>query len=308
MVVRPHTVKALDQQWYAVGIAIAMVSVATPCGRYARHPMIKRLRFEGAIDPWGLMMRGLKDRIFVVAGGGSGIGAATAQRLAEEGARVVIGDLSAANAQQVAARLESVGARALGIAFDMTAEDSVRALIAAAVEHFGGLDGVHVNAADIAILQSDTDAETLPMEVFDRTLAVNLRGHLLCVRHALPALLKRGGGSFVFTSSAAAFMGEPERLAYSVSKNGLHAIVRHVASRWGKQGVRANAVAPGLVTTDPERHPMTEEQRAAVLGITRSTRLGEPRDIAAAVAFLMSDDGEWINGQVMSVDGGVTMR
>ena len=112
----------------------------------------------------------------------------------------------------------------------------------------------------------------------------------------------------MYTSSAAAFMGEPERLAYAVSKNGLHGIVRHIATRWGKRGIRANAVAPGLVTTDPERHPLTGEQRAAVLGITRSRRLGEPRDIAAAVAFLMSDDGEWINGQVMSVDGGVTMR
>ncbi len=253
-------------------------------------------------------MRGLKDKVIVVAGGGTGLGAATAQRLAEEGAKVVIGDLSAEKAQQVAARLESLGACALGIPFDMVVDDSVRALIAVAVQHFGGLDGVHVNAADISILKSDTDAETLPMEVFDRTLAVNLRGHLLCTRHALPEILKRGGGSLVYTSSAAAFMGEPERLAYAVSKNGLHGIVRHIATRWGKRGIRANAVAPGLVTTDPERHPLTGEQRAAVLGITRSRRLGEPRDIAAAVAFLMSDDGEWINGQVMSVDGGVTMR
>ncbi len=253
-------------------------------------------------------MRGLKDKVFVIAGGGSGIGAATAQRLAEEGASVVIGDLSAENARQVAAGLEAAGARALGLPFDMVNEASVRALIAAAVEQFDGLDGVHVNAADVAILERDTDAETLPLEVFDRTLAVNLRGHLLCARHALPALLQRGGGSLVFTSSGAAFMGEPQRLAYAISKNGLHGIVRHVATRWGKQGVRANAVAPGLVMTEPARAMLTVEQREAVLGITRSSRLGEPRDIAAAVAFLMSDDGEWINGQVMSVDGGVTMR
>jgi NAD(P)-dependent dehydrogenase (short-subunit alcohol dehydrogenase family) len=124
----------------------------------------------------------------------------------------------------------------------------------------------------------------------------------------LPELLKRGGGSLVYTSSASAFMGEPQRLAYAISKNGLHGIVRHVATRWGKQGVRANAVAPGLVMTEPVRAMLTAEQRETVLGITRSTRLGEPRDIAAAVAFLLSDDGEWINGQVMSVDGGVTMR
>ncbi|MBK7249458.1 MAG: SDR family oxidoreductase [Gammaproteobacteria bacterium] len=253
-------------------------------------------------------MRGLKDRVFIVAGGASGIGAATAARLTEEGAAVVIGDLSAEHARQAAARLAAGGARALGVGFDIVVEDSVRALIAAAVEHFGGLDGIHVNAADIDALQHDTDAETVPLEVFDRTLAVNLRGHLLCTRHALPELLRRGGGSLVYTSSGSAFMGEPQRLAYGISKSGLHGLLRHVASRWGKQGVRANAVAPGLVMTDAVRRSMDGDACAAVLGITRSPRLGEPRDIAAAVAFLMSDDGEWINGQVLSVDGGATMR
>lgn len=253
-------------------------------------------------------MRGLKDKVFIVAGGGSGIGAATAQRLAEEGAAVVIGDLSAENARRTAARLEASGARVVGTSFDIVSEDSVRALVATAVGHFGGLDGMHVNAADIDALQNDTDAETMPLDTFDRTLAVNLRGHLLCTRHALPELLKRGGGSLVYTSSGSAYMGEPVRLAYAISKNGLHGLLRHVASRWGKQGVRANAVAPGLVMTEAARRGMSEEACAAVLGATRSRRLGEPADIAAAVAFLMSDDGEWINGQVLSVDGGVTMR
>lgn len=253
-------------------------------------------------------MRGLANKVFVIAGGGSGIGEATAQRLAEEGATVVIGDLDAGHAHQVAARLAATGARAIGMSFDITVEESVLGLIEAAVDTFGGLDGIHVNAADIAGLAGDTDAVTVPLPTFDRTLAVNLRGHLLCTRHALPELLKRGGGSLVYTSSGAAFMGEPQRLAYAVSKNGLHGLLRHVASRWGKDGIRANAVAPGLVITDSNRHMMSPEACAAVLGITRSPRLGEPRDIAAMVAFLMSDDGEWINGQVLSVDGGVTMR
>ena len=98
------------------------------------------------------------------------------------------------------------------------------------------------------------------------------------------------------------------RVAYAVSKSGLHALVRHVASRWGKRRIRANAVAPGLVMTDPVRRSMTPAQIESVLAITRSDRLGEPDDIASAVAFLCSDDGAWINGQVLSVDGGVTMR
>ena len=190
----------------------------------------------------------------------------------------------------------------------MRDEASVARLVATAVEGFGGLDGIHVNAADLEAVVQDSDVCDVPLEIFDRTLQVNLRGHLLCTRHALPALLTRGGGSIVYTSSGAAFMGEPERVAYAVSKSGVHALVRHVASRWGKRRIRANAVAPGLVMTDPVRRSMTPAQIESVLAITRSDRLGEPADIAAAVAFLCSDDGAWINGQVLSVDGGVTMR
>jgi NAD(P)-dependent dehydrogenase (short-subunit alcohol dehydrogenase family) len=154
----------------------------------------------------------------------------------------------------------------------------------------------------------DSDAVDVPLEIYDRTLAVNLRGHLLCTRHAMPALLARGGGALVYTSSGAAFMGEPSRVAYAMAKSGLHALLRHVASRWGKQGIRANAVAPGLVMTETVRRAMSEEACAQVLAITRSPRLGTPEDIAAAVAFLLSDEAEWINGQVISVDGGVTLR
>jgi NAD(P)-dependent dehydrogenase (short-subunit alcohol dehydrogenase family) len=253
-------------------------------------------------------MRGLANKVHIIAGGGSGIGAATAQRLAEEGAHIVIGDFVAANAQSVAAQLTAQGARALGVQFDITQPASVEALVETAVNAFGGLDGMHVNAADTQAVLSDLDALDVSLDIFDRTLAVNLRGHLLCTRAALPHLLRRGGGSLVYTSSGAAFMGEPVRVAYGVSKSGMHALMRHVASGWGKSGVRANVVAPGLVMTDIIRRAMNEAEQAAVLGLTRSARLGEPRDIAAAVAFLLSDDAEWINGQIISVDGGVTMR
>ena len=253
-------------------------------------------------------MRGLKGKVHIVAGGGSGIGAATAQRLADEGSSVVIGDLDATHARAVADDITSRGGAAIGAAFDLRDERSIVRLITAATETFGGLDGLHINAADLEAVVSDTDVSDVPLEIFDRTLQVNLRGHFLCTRHALPALLHRGGGSIVYTSSGAAFMGEPLRVAYAISKNGLHALVRHVATRWGKQGIRANAVAPGLVMTDAVRRSMTAAQIEEVLAITRSQRLGEPADIAAAVAFLCSDDGAWINGQVLGVDGGVTMR
>jgi NAD(P)-dependent dehydrogenase (short-subunit alcohol dehydrogenase family) len=255
-------------------------------------------------------MRGLTDKVVVVAGGGSGIGAATARRLGAEGAAVVVGDLNGDSALAVAAEVRESGGRALGHQFDIADDDSVGGLIGAAVAEFGGLDHLHANAADLSPenIGRDSDALTVPLDVFDRTLQVNLRGHLLCTRHALPAMLERGGGAIVYTSSAAGHMGEPERPSYAAAKAGINALARHVASRWGRAGIRANAVAPGLVITPAMAETIAPEFKEYALGVTRSARLGRPDDIAAMVAYLMSDDAEWVNGQVLSVDGGASLR
>jgi NAD(P)-dependent dehydrogenase (short-subunit alcohol dehydrogenase family) len=169
---------------------------------------------------------------------------------------------------------------------------------------------VHINAADLSpgVIGRDRDVVSIPMEVVDRTLEVNARGHLLCARHAIPPLLERGGGALVFTTSAAAFIGSPERPAYAMAKSAICALVRHIASRWGKEGIRANAVAPGLVLTEDARSSLSQESRDHALQVTRSPRLGMPEDIAAMVAYLASDDGSWINGQIISVDGGAVLR
>jgi NAD(P)-dependent dehydrogenase (short-subunit alcohol dehydrogenase family) len=255
-------------------------------------------------------MKGLNGKVAVVAGGAGGIGTATSIRLGEEGARVVVGDLDGQSARDVADEIVRSGGTAVGIAFDIAVEEEVAGLVATAVEEFGGLDILHANAADLspATIGQDSDASQIALEVFDRTMQVNMRGHLLCVRHGIPELLKRGGGAVVFTSSVAAFAGEPERPAYAMAKSAINALVRHVASRWGKDGIRANAVAPGLVLTGPVREAISPEFREQVLQMSRSPRLGAPEDIAAMVAFLASSDGEWVNGQVISVDGGTILR
>jgi NAD(P)-dependent dehydrogenase (short-subunit alcohol dehydrogenase family) len=253
-------------------------------------------------------VRGLENKVAVVAGGGSGIGASTAVRLAEEGVAVMVGDLAGDNAAGIAKAIADNGGRATSMEFDIADEESVVALLDATVAQFGGLDLLHANAADLSPgnIGRDSDAVSLPLDVFDRTIEVNLRGHLLCTRHAIDRMLERGGGAIVYTSSAASFIGEPERPSYAMAKAGINALARHVASKWGKQGIRANAVAPGLVLTRAiaEDSPIREW----ALKSTRSPRLGQPEDIASAVAFLMSADGEWINGQVLSVDGGATLR
>jgi len=136
-------------------------------------------------------MQRLKDKVAVIAGGGAGIGAATAERLAREGAAVVIGDLAGASAQALAQRIQASGGRALGVQCDISDDASVAALVAAALDTFGGIDLLHANAADMGAIMHDTTVLDVPLEIFDRTIAVNLRGYLLCTRHTLPALLRR---------------------------------------------------------------------------------------------------------------------
>jgi NAD(P)-dependent dehydrogenase (short-subunit alcohol dehydrogenase family) len=255
-------------------------------------------------------MRGLKDKVVVMAGGAGGIGTATSTRLAEEGAKVVVGDVNESAAKEVADRIVANGGTAMAVPFDVADDRSVAALIGAAVDAFGGVDRCHANAADLSVpvIMGDTDALDIDLDIWDRTLAVNLRGFLLCTRHVVPELLKRGGGAIVYTSSAASFVGEPSRPAYASAKSGVNALMRHVASKYGKQRIRANAIAPGLVVSDQMSEVIPKDMQERTLKGTRSWRLGHPRDIAAMVAFLLSDDGEWINGQVISVDGGVTLR
>lgn len=252
-------------------------------------------------------MTAMNGKVAVVVGGG-GIGGATARRLAAAGASVVVGDLHPDNARAIADAIADTGGQAMGLACDISSEASVAALFDAACDRFGGIDLLHANAADLGVIFEDSNAVDVDLEVFDRTIAVNLRGYLLCTRLAIPRMLQRGGGAIVYTSSGAAFVGEPERPCYGMAKAGVNALMRHVASRWGSQGIRANAVAPGLVLTENNRKTMPEALMAQALKGTRSTRIGEPDDIAAMVCMLLSGDSAWVNGQVISVDGGSTLR
>ena len=242
-----------------------------------------------------------------MAGGAGGIGTATCLRLAAEGCKVVVGDISDEAADVVAA-ITAVGGEATACTVDISDDDSVAALVATAVTEYGSIDLFHANAADLSIVMSDTNALDIDLDIWDRTLTVNLRGFLLCTRHVIPHFLEQGGGAIVYTSSAASFVGEPERPAYAAAKSGVNALMRHVASKYGKKHIRANAIAPGLIVSDRMREVMPPALLEGTLKGTRSWRLGHPNDIAAMVAFLLSDDGEWINGQVISVDGGVTLR
>lgn len=228
--------------------------------------------------------------------------------MASEGARVVVGDLDGAGAERTADTIRAAGGDAIAVQFDISDDDSVQKLVSTTVETYGGLDAVHVNAGDMASVRRDTDVVDIDLDVWDRTVAVNLRGHMLVTRHCVPELLARGGGAIVYTSSIASFTGEPQRPAYSATKAGVNALARHVASRWGREGVRANAVTPGLILTEEIQNGVPAERLDAMLARARSTRLGRPSDVSGMVAYLISDDGTWINGQVVNIDGGTVLR
>ncbi len=249
----------------------------------------------------------LEQKVIVVAGGATGIGAETARQLVAAGARVVVGDINEDGGRRL---VDSIGDGARFVGFDISDEDSVRALIDGAVATYGYLDGLFSNAADLSsgVLGNDTDIVSMDSETWHRSLAVDLTGFFYTARHAVPHLLRGGGGSIVVTSSAAAFAGGSTRPAYATSKAGLGALVRHIASRWGTEGIRCNAVAPGLVLSDELRPKVPAERQEAYLSSQLLNRLGEPRDIAAMVTFLFSDPAEWITGQIFGVDGGMVLR
>lgn len=255
-------------------------------------------------------MRGLRDKRVLVAGCATGIGAATARRLGHEGARLYLGDIDEEGVHGVAEQINAAGGSARVAHFDLTHADSVQALVAGAVEHLGGLDGVANVAADLSPETFGSDVALVDMRpaIWERTLQANLLGFALIGSHAVPHLVAAGGGAIVNTSADASWEGKPHRPAYAASKAGINALTRHIASAYGKQGVRANSVSPAAVLTETTSATISDDVRAQLLAGIPATRLGRPDDVASAICFLLSDDAVWVNGQVWSVNGGGGFR
>jgi NAD(P)-dependent dehydrogenase (short-subunit alcohol dehydrogenase family) len=249
----------------------------------------------------------LAGKVAIVTGAASGIGRATALALAREGAAVVVADLNAEGAKRVAGEIEGAGGRAHAQPADVSSEPSVVAMVAAAVERFGGLDVLHNNAAltDPAVMAADGEITSLALDTLERTLAVNLRGPLLGCKHAIPRMLERGGGSIVNTSSAAALAGDLVRTAYGISKAGVDSLTRYVATQYGKRGIRCNSIAPGVIATPALAANVPKELLAVYERSHLTPRLGRPEDIAALVVFLASDESAFLTGQTLCADGGL---
>jgi NAD(P)-dependent dehydrogenase (short-subunit alcohol dehydrogenase family) len=260
----------------------------------------------GAGDETGERVQGLDGKVAIVTGSGSGIGRASALRLATEGVRVVVADINPEGAAETVERITALGGTACPQEADVSDEASVAAMVAAAVDRYGSLQLLHNNAADVVIIQRDADVVTMDVDVWDRTMTVNLRGPMLGCKHALPHMLAAGGGAIVTTSSTSGQFGDLSRVAYGVSKAGIDSLTRYVATLYGKQGIRCNAVAPGVVKTPSLTANVPADQIALFERNHLTPDMGEPENIAEVVAFLLSDGAAYITGQVVNVDGGLT--
>ncbi len=254
------------------------------------------------------MVRRLDGKVILVAGAGA-IGNELASRYAAEGASVVLGDINEELARSTVDRIVSEGGRATSTHLDGSDESSLGAAVALCRDSYGGLDGAHLNYVAFEDNLADNGVMELDLASFDRLMHVNVRGFFLATRAVLPEMIKRGGGSIVYTSSTAAFDGGRQRVAYAISKTAILALMRHVSTRHGPDGIRANAIAPGFIAWPNRPDIYTPEiVEHAKLGQRIKSRIGHPNDIAAMGAHLMSDDGAFITGQTFAVDGGLTMR
>lgn len=240
----------------------------------------------------------------VVTGAAMGIGRATAERFAEEGARLVVTDLNHPALADLADLLRATGAEVVEVVGDVSVDADARRMIQAAVDSYGQIDILVANAGIIPlsdVLESSGDD-------FDRVMAVDGRGMFLTCKYAITAMLESGGGSIVCTSSISGLAGQKRQAVYGPAKYVASGITKHLAIEWADRGIRVNAVAPGTIWTDRVKQvrdePGGEEYLEQITRMHPMARIGEPSEVAAAILFLASDEASFITGVILPVDGG----
>ena len=235
---------------------------------------------------------------------GLNIGGAIAQLLAREGASVLVGTRTVPDASALAESIHNEGGRVEVCGLDQGDEVSIHAMVDLAVERFGGLD-ILVNNA-VAVLPEDTTLLDTPIEVWDRIMAVNPRGVFLASKFAVPHMLKRGSGSIVNVSSGSGLAGDSTRVSYGPSKAAINTLTQYIATQYGKQRIRCNAITPGLVLSSKAKRDVTPEALRIFEKQTLMPYLGEPEHIAYLALFLASDEAAFITGAVIPADGGLS--
>jgi NAD(P)-dependent dehydrogenase (short-subunit alcohol dehydrogenase family) len=247
----------------------------------------------------------LKDKVVIVTGGAVGIGRAYALGLAAEGARVVVADV--VDPKPAVEAIEARGGQALGVECDVAREADTLRLATETLNRFGRIDVLVNNAAVYAVLQRRSFME-IPVEEWDRVMAVNLRGLFLCARAVFPAMKAQGKGKIINISSGTFFRGIPHFIHYTTSKGGVVGFTRSLARELGEFGIRVNAVAPGLTMSGRNEATTDEQVRQFNVRSRMLQRTEVPEDVVGTVVFLASDESDFITGQTILVDGGSSVH
>ncbi len=247
----------------------------------------------------------LQGQVAVITGGASGIGRAAGSLFASEGASVVIGDLREEDAARAASEITAEGGRAVGVAVDVTDEQSLAGLIDTAVTEFGQLD-IMCNHVGGSNPRKDLDILGLDMDEFDRVMRLNVRSAVLGCRLAIPQMAKAGAGSIINTASVGGLSGDFVQVAYGTAKAAVIRLTQYVATQYGHQRIRCNAIAPGAVMTPALVDNLPSEMIEGIRGHNALPFIGEPEDVANVMLFLASQESRYITGQVLVVDGGMT--
>jgi NAD(P)-dependent dehydrogenase (short-subunit alcohol dehydrogenase family) len=249
----------------------------------------------------------LENKIGVVTGAGQGIGRAIALSYAREGASVVVADFNEEMGTQTVALIQANGGNATFVHGDVSVEESVQAMVEAAVQTYGRLD-IACNSA--AVSRGSGPIHEFERKVFDQTLEMCLTNTWLCMKYEIAAMLETGGGAIVNISSNSSLRGQAYNTAYAAAKGGVNILTKSSAAEYGAMGIRINAVSPGVIRTPGVEQYFAEQPKIAE-GLKKAAvmnRLGEPEEIAEAVSFLSSDRASFITGQLLSVDGGGAIR
>ena len=245
---------------------------------------------------------GLDGKVALVTGAGGGIGRAAAEVFARSGAQVMVSDINAAGCAETVSLIEAAGGTAAFFTCDVSKADEVKAMVAATVERFGGLDCAFNNAGINRVTDDQYDDA-----IWERDIAINLSGVMRCMREEAAIMLARGGGAIVNTASINGLVGNGAQPAYTAAKHGVVGLARHGALRWARAGIRVNAVCPGVIET-PMTAPLVAnpEMKAVIDGMTPMGRMGQAAEIAEAVVWLCSSAASFVTGHAMVIDGGAT--